>query len=297
VFVVAGESLVDIVRSGDSADEYAAGGSPLNVAVGLARLGVTTTLVTDFGDDELGSMLADHLAASGVAVAPASVVTGRRTSSAAALLDHAGAATYDFDLHWDPVPTELPADASGLHVGSLGALLEPGASVVEALLLEAVRRGLPVSYDPNVRPFFVTDPADTWRRVRAIASHAKVVKLSDEDVRTLCPGRPESECLEQLLASSPLVVVTRGAAGASAYTSEGSVDVAITPGPLVDTVGAGDSFMAALLAVLVEHDWSWERDDLAWILHAATTAAAVTCSRRGANPPRRRELPPGWPRG
>ncbi|MGH3510151.1 MAG: PfkB family carbohydrate kinase [Nocardioidaceae bacterium] len=297
--MVAGESLVDIVRPLDGAEVYAAGGSPMNVAVGLARLGVDTTLVTEIGDDDLGRVIIEHVTASGVELAPDAVVPGRRTSTATARLDRQMSARYDFDLRWDPAPYQLPGSVTGLHVGSLDALLEPGRALVADLVAETVRRNRFVSYDPNVRAGLVGDPEAAWRDVRALARQAGLVKLSDEDCRVLRPDRPERECLAELLDDAPLVVVTRGASGASAYAGARAVSVPGRSGTVVDTVGAGDSFMAALIAVVSEHRWttsrSWTHDELGFVLEAATTAAAVTCSRRGADPPTRRELGPGWP--
>lgn len=304
-FVVVGESLVDIVRPVEGAEVTAPGGSPLNVAVGLARLEVDTVLVTRIGDDEHGHLVASHATASEVSLPAGAVVPGRRTSTATAWLDSRHAATYDFDLIWDLEPDRLPEGTVGLHVGSLGALLHPGRDAVLDLLEQAGERF--VSYDPNVRPAFVTDREATWRDVRQVAAAARLVKCSEEDLAALRPGEPEAHLAGELLrvGVTELVVVTKGAAGATAYTADRRVDVPAPPTTVVDTVGAGDSFMAGLLAVL--SDWRMlasagaleglDEDRLVLLLRGAAAAAALTCSRRGANPPTRRELPPGWPSG
>ncbi len=305
-FVVVGESLVDIVLPADGEQALAPGGSPLNVAVGLARLDVDTLLVTQLGDDEHGRLVAQHATGSAVRLSDTAVAPGRRTSTATARLDHAHAATYDFDLTWDLEQHRLPEDTIGVHVGSLGAVLRPGREAVLDLLTQA--EGGFVSYDPNIRPAFVTDPAAAWRDLTEVAAHARLVKCSDEDLAVLRPGQEESSLAAELLAAGPteLVVVTRGGRGATAYRRDLRVDVPAPPTTVVDTVGAGDSFMSALLAILA--DWgllglgegsleALSEPRLALLLEGAAQAAAVTCSRRGANPPTRRELPPTWPAG
>ena len=190
-FVVAGESLVDIVVPADGGPRHnAVGGSCLNVAVGLARLDVPTTLVTRVGDDELGSLIVEHVRASDVALSEGSVVPGGKTSTATAHLDAQQAATYDFDLTWDLPRQELPADSLGVHVGSLGATLHPGRESVLDLVRRAVDADVFVSYDPNIRPFFLEDRETAWAEVLEIAACARLVKLSDEDLRLL---RPEAD--------------------------------------------------------------------------------------------------------
>ena len=305
-FVVVGESLVDVVLPVDGPEVDAPGGSPLNVAVGLARLEVPTLLVTELGDDEHGRLVAEHATASGVLLAEGAVAPGRRTSTATARLDARHAATYSFDLVWDLPPRRLPEDAAGLHVGSLGAVLRPGRDAVLDLVAQAGDHF--VSYDPNVRPAFVEDPEQTWRDVTEVAARARLVKCSEEDLDALRPGQGEEALVAELLEAdaTELVVVTRGGAGATAHLKGQRVDVPAPGVAVVDTVGAGDSFMAALLAVL--SDWELtalgpgslemlDRDRVALLLEGAALAAAVTCGRRGASPPTRRELPPTWPAG
>jgi fructokinase len=294
-FVVVGESLVDIVHPVGAEPTVAPGGSPMNVAVGLARLGVPTTLVTELGDDPHGALVVDHVRACGVDLADDSVHRDGRTSTATARLGADGAASYEFELSWALDPQRLPGDAAGLHVGSLGAVLAPGRGAVLDLLEQAREADLFVSYDPNVRPAFLP----TWADIAAVADHADVVKMSDEDLALLRPDTGTAKVAHELLDNgrTRLVVVTRGALGAMAFTAGTNVEVEAPPTDLVDTVGAGDSFMAALIAVLLEWDTPRELDAerLRTLLGAAALAAAITCSRRGANPPTRQELPPGWP--
>lgn len=308
-FVVVGESLVDVVVPVDGGPRHnAVGGSCLNVAVGTARLGVPTVLVTRIGDDELGRLVVDHVLASNVTLAKGSVVPGGKTSTATAHLDAHHAATYEFDLVWDLPVQDLPEGTIGVHVGSLGASLEPGRAAVVDLVRRAADADLFVSYDPNIRPAFLHDPEATWAEVREIAAMAQLVKLSDEDLRLLRPDIPEEDVCRELLAggSTELVVLTQGPKGAIAFTEGATLPIPAPPTDVVDTVGAGDSFMAAMLAMLC--DWgvvaggagalrALDDDHVRLLVQGAATAAAVTCSRRGANPPTRPELPPTWPAG
>jgi len=308
-FVVAGESLVDIMFPADGGEEEeAVGGACLNVAVGLARLDVPTTLITRIGEDRLGSMVLEHLRDSKVMVPEDSVVAGGTTSTATAHLDAQHAATYEFDLHWELPAQGLVPDTLGLHVGSLGATLQPGRASVLDLVAQAVEAGTFVSYDPNIRPFFLEDPDTAWLEVLELARGARLVKLSDEDLELLRPGGKAEQVCRELLAgdATELVVLTRGAEGAIAFAEGSAMEVPAPPTDVVDTVGAGDSFMASMLALLC--DWgvvsggtgalaALDDDRVGLLVRAAARAAAVTCSRRGANPPTRQELPPTWPAG
>lgn len=296
-FVVVGEALVDIVVPPAGATTQAPGGSPMNVAVGLSRLGVPALLVTELGDDPHGELVVEHLASSDVALAPGSVRGGRRTSTATARLAADGAASYEFDLTWELGSAALPEALAGLHVGSLGTVLAPGREAVLALLAEAAGRDVLVTYDPNVRPGLLP----SWHDVARVAADVDVVKMSDEDLELLRPEEPVQTVARELLDNgrTRLVVVTRGGAGALGFTAQGTAEVVAPRTTVVDTVGAGDSFMAALIAVLL--DWGTPpelpSDRLSALLHAAAHAAAVTVSRRGANPPTRAELPAGWGAG
>ena len=296
-FAVVGEALVDVVVPADGVPRRSPGGSPMNVAVGLARLGVDTVLLTEVGDDDDGRLVLEHLRASGVSVDDSSVVPGGSTSIATARLDEHGAASYCFDLRWTLGPRALPDGATALHVGSLGTALRPGRDRVVDLVARARRGGMLVTFDPNSRPTLTPDAGQAWDDVLEVAASADVVKLSDEDLEFLQPGASFGEVAERLLGGcTELVVVTSGGTGAFAATPGGTVDVVSRPFDVVDTVGAGDSFMAALLAVVVAHGVDrLDEERLRGYLDAAHQAAAVTVSRRGADPPRRDELPPGWP--
>lgn len=295
--LVVGEALVDVVVPRVGQPEEAPGGSPMNVAVGLSRLGLPAVLMTEVGDDERGARILSHLAASGVHLDEQSVRSGTRTSTATAHLDESGAATYDFDLSWTLGPRTLPEATRALHVGSLGTALRPGRAHVLDLVDRALEAGALVSFDPNARPRLTPDAALAWRDALEVAQRARVVKLSDEDLDFLVPGAsPERVARELLAGTASLVVVTAGGAGATAFSREAYAEVAAPPVSVVDTVGAGDSFMAALVAVVLEHGLDdLDEARLRGFLRAAAEVAAVTVSRRGADPPARAELSPGWP--
>lgn len=296
-FVVVGEALVDVVVPPQGKTTHAPGGSPMNVAVGLSRLGVPALLVTELGDDPHGELVAEHLRSAGVTLAQGSVRSGRRTSTATARLAADGAASYQFDLTWELGVAALPEQLSGLHVGSLGTVLTPGRDAVLGLLAEAAGRDVLVTYDPNVRAGLLP----SWHDVARVAADADVVKMSDEDVALLRPEESPEALAHEVLGNgrTRLVVVTRGGEGALGFTAHGGVEVPAPRTDVVDTVGAGDSFMAALVAVLL--DWGTPAelspDRLRALLLSAATAAAVTVGRRGANPPTRAELPAGWGEG
>lgn len=304
-FLVVGESLVDIVVPLSGEVSEAVGGSPMNVAVGLSRLGVPTVLITRIGDDLHGKQIAEHVRASGVELADTAVRPGTRTSTATARLDAEHVASYEFDLTWELEAHPLPDPVAGLHVGSLGASLLPGRQAVVDLARQAEADDVFVSYDPNIRPAFVTDREQAWRDVTDLARSCRLVKVSDEDLRVLRPGESVDTVARELLTgATELVIVTHGGQGAAAYVEGATYSVPAGSVDVVDTVGAGDSFMAAALAILDE----WElleagpgslralgEDPVTQLVAGAATAAAVTCSRRGANPPTRRELPPTWP--
>lgn len=298
--LVVGEALVDIVTDPDGRTlETRPGGAPLNVAVGLARLDVPTVLLTSFGTDRHGDLVQRHLSESGVQLAAASR-GDHPTSVAHAALDGSGAATYRFDLRWDPPHAALPEDLQAVHVGSLGTVLAPGAETTRRLVDDAVAVGAAISYDPNVRPAVSTDHEEAWSDVRRWAALAHVVKLSDDDAEYLCPGAGVDRVVDALLEQerTQLVVVTEGAAGTTLATRKHRVHVDAPKVDVTDTVGAGDSYMSALIAAMSDRELTEvgtlhraSPDRLAGIGAWAAEAAAVTCSRRGADPPHSRDLP------
>jgi fructokinase len=303
VIVVAGESLIDVVVDHDGDTSETPGGSPLNVAVGLARLEVPATLITQVGHDERGGLVVQHVTSSGAEIIAVPTASGR-TSVATAQLDAGGGASYDFDLEWNLPRQQLPP-CHALNVGSLGTLLEPGRDSVLDLVEQACAREGFVSFDANLRDSFVDDRHRIRREVQALAARCTLVKLSDEDADLLDPGADPDDFARSLLSGdrTQIVLRTRGAAGATAFSAQGEVSERPRQVEVVDTVGAGDAFMAATLTQLWDLDAFREPrpgpsvagDDVARLLRGAIEVAAITCERRGANPPRRQELPRGWP--
>ena len=300
--LVAGESLVDVVIGPDGQTiESAPGGAPLNIAVGLARLGVPTALLTTIGADDYGERVARHVHDSGVALHEGVHDSGS-TSVARALLDEQHHATYEFALSWDPPEAVLPAACAAVHIGSLGTVIAPGDARMADLAARARAAGVVVSYDPNVRPAVLGDVADPWSDVRRIAAGAAVVKLSDQDGEYLQPGRSLDDLLDALLRGehTQLAAITRGEHGLLLATEDHRVHVPAPKVDVVDTVGAGDACMAGLLAALHQRgqlDRSSLRRldaaDLDAIGAMAARVAALTCARRGANPPWLAELDGG----
>ena len=305
MIVVVGEALIDVVVDSDGDSTETPGGSPLNVAVGLARLDVPTTLVSQVGHDERGGLVVQHVTGSGAEIVAVPTASGR-TSVATAHLDEGGAASYDFDLEWSLPRQELPP-CHALHVGSLGTVLEPGRGSVLDLVYQACSRDGFVSFDANLRESFVDDRDRVRREVQELAARCTLVKLSDEDALVLDPASDPDDFARELLTGerTGIVLLTRGSEGATAFTADGETSARPRQIEVVDTVGAGDAFMAATLAQLWDLDvfrsageardgW-WTDVDVARLVRGSIEVAALTCERRGANPPRRQELPPGWP--
>jgi fructokinase len=304
--VVIGESLVDIISDPrqPEAVQVHPGGSPLNVAVGAARLGLRTSLVTHFADDRHGLVIDEHLQANGVQVINGGTAP---TSTALAALGPDGAAEYTFSITWDVNGAALPAlaaveGAAHVHTGSIATALPPGDRATLALV-QAARGHASVSYDPNCRPGISPVAALARQQVELFVAASDVVKASDEDLRWLYPDRSPDETLEAWLALGPgIVALTRGAAGPVIVSRNGRVEMVAEPITVADTVAAGDSFMAGLIAGLAQlaalgaegrtrlKGLAW--DELQALTAYANRAAAITCSRPGANPPRKDELGP-----
>lgn len=294
-FTVIGEALIDVVvRDGATVGEYP-GGSPANVALGLARLGHDTELVTRLGRDARGDLVEGHLAANGVRLAP-----GTRddapTSTATARLDHDGAATYTFELVWDLPELRLPDGLVCAHAGSIATFYPPGAARVRELLEAAAPRAT-VSFDPNCRPDLQGSPDAARPQVESLVGLADVVRASTDDLAWLYPGRDPVDVARAWRGLGPaLVVVTYGGDGAHGVTADADLRVPAAPSTLVDTVGAGDSFTSALLSGMSDAGLLGGRvppisaGTLTALLEHAGRAAAITCSRPGADPPTREEL-------
>ncbi|MFI6894748.1 carbohydrate kinase [Streptomyces sp. NPDC050256] len=296
--LVIGECVADIVREPGKADRVHPGGSPANVAYGLARLGHGATLLTQLGADGNGRLIRDHLTAAGVDVRTDGSTAP--TPSAVVTLDGAGRAAYAFEITWSLGPVSLERTPAHVHTGSIAAVTEPGASAVLAAV-ESLRAAATVSYDPNVRPELMGDHEAAVRRAELCVALSDVVKASDEDLEWLYPGEDPVKAAERWLATGPAVVlVTRGGDGACAVLPGGPVTVEALPAEVVDTVGAGDAFMSGTLHALAAHGLlgpagrerlrALDRTTVTDVLRRAAASAAVTVARAGANPPDKAEL-------
>jgi len=293
--LVVGEALVDVVeREGEEPTPHA-GGSPFNVAVGLSRLDIPTRLAAQLAPDAYGDLLRSRLAESGVTLDSLEPVPPS-TSSARATLAADGSASYVFDLTWDPAALPDPADFEAVHIGSLGTSLEPGAALVADLAMMADAVGVPVSYDPNLRLTVEPDP-EVWRRIfEAIAPHASIIKMSDEDAAALFPQEDLRALAQRLASEGALVAITQGGEGALVANRTHVIEIPPADLRVVDTIGAGDSFMAAMLAWCATYSWptadELDPTELTDLAMYASSAAAITCSRPGADPPWTSELTP-----
>ncbi|WP_413454280.1 PfkB family carbohydrate kinase [Georgenia phoenicis] len=297
-FLVVGESLVDIVDDAAEEPDTHPGGGPMNVAYGLGLLARTVILVTELGDDAHGAVVRDHLATANVMVPDVSCEHG--TSRAWATVDSSGSASYAFDIRWELRGVPVIGAPQHVHVGSVAAFVEPGAAAVREVV-ERFRGSSTVSFDPNVRPALLGAREEARERAEWLVSRSDVVKASDEDLRWLYPDDEALAVARRWLGRGPaLVVVTKGHEGVVAVTGHGAVEVAAVPATVADTVGAGDSFMSALLDGLSAarllgvggrarlRDRSPE--GVRAVLERAARAAAITVARPGAHPPDLAEL-------
>jgi fructokinase len=300
VFVVAGEALIDLVpqeRGPLSPLRPVPGGGPYNTAVALGRLGAEVAFCSRVSTDGYGEALLDGLRASGVDTGP--VRRGPEpTTLALALLDGSGSASYSFYVEGSAdrlfrAPDRLPEGTRAVSFGTCSLVLEPGATAYEELLRASAAQGLFTVLDPNIRPGLIPSPAAHRQRFRSWLPAVTLLKLSEEDAEWL-GGTPR----EWAAAGPGAVVLTRGQAGLTVVTAAG-LEVS-APAPRVevaDTIGAGDTVTAALLHGLASRDAlsptalaSLGAEDWQALLGLAARAAALTCTRPGAQPPTAAEL-------
>ncbi|GDY30147.1 carbohydrate kinase family protein [Gandjariella thermophila] len=312
MIVVGGEALVDLVPDPSTMDGELGpllprlGGGPYNVAVAAGRLGAPVAFLSRISTDHFGDALLDRLHASGVDVRL--LQRGDEPTTLAVVgLGADGSARYSFHVEGtadrlvtDPGP--LPDGTEAVSLGTLSLVLEPGASVYEAVLRREAARGLLTVLDPNVRPVLIGDPAGYRARFASWLPDVGLLKVSEEDARWLAGAAPGADVLAVLRdwqqAGPVAIVLTRGGDGLVALTGAGEVvEVPGVPVDVVDTIGAGDTVQGALLAWLHRHgalarDAVRALDAAAWrdALGFACAAAAVTCSRAGAEPPFAAEL-------
>lgn len=307
MFIVCGEALFDVFATGNTPTgigfDGRIGGSPFNVALGLARLGQAVGFCGGIGTGFAGQRLMQALADEGIDASAVARVDAPTTLSLIGL-DARGVPSYAFYGH-DGADRQLrpahlaaiPPQAKAFHFGSYAMVVQPVGATQRALVEREYRRSV-ISYDPNIRANVEPD-LDLWRStLQWMLPRTHLLKVSDEDLALLYPGQSiERFAADALAAGTPLVVVTRGGEGAAGFTARGSVVMPPVAVAVADTVGAGDTFQAALLtwaaetgrltpAALAQVD----ETALAQALDFATRAAAITCGRRGADLPRRGEL-------
>jgi len=288
-FLVVGESIVDLIGSpGTWRFSAVPGGSPLNVAVALAALGRPVGFAGEIGEDLFGELLRDHLRRYGVG--HRELARGAATGLAFARIGEDGSACYDFRFDWRFAGPVSLDGVTCLHTGSLATLVGPGAAYVRQVMRAAADAGIVVSYDPNIRPSLLADRAAALTAVEECVRLSRLVKVSAEDLAWLYPGEPDLDAARRWAAwpGERLVVVTRGGDGASAILGDSVIACPAPAVEVVDTVGAGDTFTAAYLAVLGDGELTAERVRDA--LRHGCAAAAVVCTREGAVPPGPRDV-------
>lgn len=305
-----GDALIDFVpvaaADGGEAARPVVGGSCLNVAVGMARLDVPTGFVGGIANDLFGRMIAQHALASNVDLGFATRSDRQTTLAFVRII--AGESQYAFydaqtaSREWTYQRGSMPfSTIEAVHVGSTTLVNETGAAETAALIADA-RPVSTVSFDPNCRPNLVRDKAAYLERMQAFAASADIVRMSDVDFTYLHGSEAYASRAEALFAQGArLFVVTRGTDGAEAWHRKAGYIKAEAPKiEVVDTIGAGDSFQAALLAALHRQGRlakgtieNIAADELRRALNFACRCAAVTCTRMGADPPRSGEV--AWP--
>jgi len=304
MILISGEALIDLIPDPVKSSAYDAvlGGSPYNVAIGLSRLGAPTGFISRLSADGNGEALAASLAENGVDlryvardVRPTMLAfvmrgTAKSGSRYSFYLDATA-----YDGPW-PFPAEWPRDAHHLHIGSVAAVdVRHAQSVLAALA--AARPHATISFDPNIRPLVTPDRDPVARLVEHEVSLAHLVKASQEDLEWLYPERGLEEILAAWTRSGPrFCVATMGERGSLAILGKERIEVPAPHVEVVDTVGAGDSFMSALLSAM-DSDRALgagarapSRSDLERWLRFAAAASAITCTRKGSDPPTRKEV-------
>ncbi|GAA2337927.1 carbohydrate kinase [Saccharopolyspora halophila] len=307
MIVIGGEALVDLVPDKSTPDGELGplrpllGGGPYNVAIAMGRLGIPAAFYAKLSTDQFGDRMLARLDESGVDTGL--IERGPEPTTLAVVgLGEDGSARYSFYTEGTAArfvsDRPLPEEATALCVGTLGMVLEPGASVYERALFAESERGRFIALDPNVRADLIADPDAYRRRFESWLSAVDLLKVSDDDAEWLAPGRDVVEVAREWAAGGPAaVVLTRGKDGITAVTEAGEFHVPGRAVDVADTIGAGDTVQAALLAWLHRHNAlsaaemrAFGRAQWEQLLGFAAEAAAVTVSRAGAEPPWASEL-------
>ena len=291
---VCGEVLIDILPTGP-----VVGGGPANTAKALARLGHDVHFIDGISSDAYGQSAREELLRDGVKLDLA-LASHKPTCTATVTLDAAGGASYkflidgtatfDFASSWLPDPYRYQPQV--LHIGTLVTMIEPGASALYDWAMQVAELA-PIVFDPNIRPSVQPDRDLYEAAVEKWAALSAVIKVSDDDLAWLFPGQSIDDVANRWINDGAfLVVVTRGADGLVGYTADGRVEVPGVKVDVVDTVGAGDTVGAIVVEAMLAHGLIELRGDLLRsVLTRAAAAAAITCSRKGAQPPYKHELP------
>jgi fructokinase len=291
---VCGEVLIDILPTGP-----VVGGGPANTAKALARLGHDVHFIDGISTDSFGKSARAELLNAGVNLDLA-LTSDKPTCTATVTLDTAGGASYeflidgtatfDFASSWLPDPYRYQPQV--LHIGTLVTMIEPGASALYDWAM-AVAELAPIVFDPNIRPSVQPDRDLYEAAVEKWAALSAVIKVSDDDLAWLFPGQAIEDVANRWINDGAfLVVVTQGANGIMGYTSDGRVEVPGVKVDVVDTVGAGDTVGAIVVEAMLTYGLVELRGELLrGVLARAAAAAAITCSRKGAQPPFKHELP------
>ena len=294
---VAGEVLIDLIPNGD---QYFAvvGGGPANTAKALAKLGVKTYFIDGISTDKYGQMAKTELLSANVLLDYAQF-SNKPTCTAKVTLSSSvspsyefvtdDTATFDFSDIWLPDPQRLKP--SLLHVGTLATVIEPGASVLFKWA-QNVAQVSPIVFDPNIRPAVLGYRDGYVKRVEKWVAISSTVKVSDEDLNWLYPGKEIDEIVNNWIeVGVQLIVVTLGNKGITAYRKNEQISIDAVKVVVVDTVGAGDTVGAVLVEAIVDNGLDRLTGEvLKTMLKRAVKAAAITVSRTGANPPSKDEI-------
>lgn len=309
MIVIGGENLIDFIQepTSDGYPVYRAvpGGSPYNTAKAVARQGQNSGYLTPFSTDTLGQLLRSAISGDPVSLlAPAS---DRPTSLAVVSLQE-GQAQYQFyrentaerDITLESLLASMPKEARAFYIGSLALAHGPDAESWAQFYLKMKQKGLFCALDPNIRAAFIHDKAEYLTRLNGLMGHTDLIKLSDEDLAWIAPGKDMRDAARDIFAASSagLVVLTMGAEGAFAISNAGEVEIPAHPvDKMIDTVGAGDTFMGTLLAQSASRDLMADGalknaplSEINAMLETAAKAAALNCARKGCNPPTVAEL-------
>jgi fructokinase len=294
---VVGEVLIDLFPNGN---EHLAvvGGGPANTAKALASLGVKTCFIDGVSNDEYGQMAKADLLSANVLLDYAQY-SNKPTCTAKVTLSLSGSASYefvikdtatfDFSVSWLPDPQSLKP--SLLHIGTLATVIEPGASVLFEWAQSAAQVA-PIVFDPNIRPAVLGNRDEYVKKVEKWVAISSAVKVSDEDLNWLYPGKTIKVIVNRWLEKGvQLVVVTLGDKGITAYRKNEQISVDAVKVIVADTVGAGDTVGAVLVEAILNNGIDKLTGEvLQTMLNRATKAAAITVSRTGANPPSKEEI-------